>query len=515
MKITPSTVLASLSCALSADSFAIILAKYLHPALDALPEDFQKTICSGLLEAQRDCAEIQTLIAKINYERLREELEMETKTLEKHARRASYGTEELGDIMKVVLDKINGWLPILWRTGVEKGIEIPLIHRCFLLCKSILSRVGTVADMRNVHDLKYDIQITDTQETVVYSQHVPTNQALLWAWRELALAALVVHQNDILARAMIYDWQQLKILSDVESNLRPDGDNSGDDGNIYIDAHWTEGMKTAVSPLRTLFVSTRMQAFEKMPSIPLYHSLVRTSPDLRAALLKATRAHIQGNRGSTSPSIPWAVAAEIFCLEKQLADLLQLNDAIPEFGSNPDWSVARRRIATYYGTQSDPDLRAKGLEIVKAGLERETSSGWFEIVRAFPCWSIAWRWLEGQIEEGKLTAQRNPRASAREQARRNNILRKFGGIIKGGPDKHLYERGYGRDMPGVEESDSDYEEEREGRYPDIAGNIRAWIDVLASWSSQDDAIEVLDSITVSNGSCFDVDGVVDILEDIR
>lgn len=76
---------------------------------------------------------------------------------------------------------------------------------------------------RNVHDLKYDIQITDTQETVVYSQHVPTNQALLWAWRELALAALVVHQNDILARAMIYDWQQLKILSDVESNLRPDG----------------------------------------------------------------------------------------------------------------------------------------------------------------------------------------------------------------------------------------------------------------------------------------------------
>jgi hypothetical protein len=308
----------------------------------------------------------------------------------------------------------------------------------------------------------------------------------------------------------------------VDSNTRlvEDKHHTGYD---FWDAHWTLGMKDAASRLLNSQHAALIASFEKTPSSHLYKKLVAGSPDLKATLLQTTRTGIF----SSKPTIGYCAAAEIFDASLQTKDLFRLLGALPQHSSDHTLPRAEEIIIKHLSKRSSiPAHHKAALDAIAQGLSRAKADTIDEVQQAFPGFDEAWEWLEEKIDNGQLTRKAPEGAGSRykmEPAKRKLMEKRDKYIVEfvrraaRGSDE--YGRGGTVDdwddpMEGVDSDDSDYEEQKNARSPDLVKALTKWVVMLQEWPDKKKAEKVWDEVKESDAediSLFTVDDVAESL----
>jgi hypothetical protein len=285
-------------------------------------------------------------------------------------------------------------------------------------------------------------------------------------------------------------------------------------------------MKDAASRLLISQRVARVTAFKKTPSLKLYTELVNESPDLKPALLQATRLAIFPLAPSSERTISYSTAAEILNAASETNDLVRLLAALPEYSrSDPTIAQAQRTIIRHLSKQSAPEHRKTALDAITNGLNSAIQNVLDEILRIFPGFDDAYDWLEDQIDEGKLSHkapgdskdyfkmtpaqrklidQRNKKLDQFiERAARYNDEFGFDGTVDDFRDP----------MDGVDPDDSDYEEQKNASHPNLQGTVRMWVQMLQDWPNKKAAKKVQDIVRggFEGNLLFGVDGAAEAL----
>ncbi|KDQ53532.1 hypothetical protein JAAARDRAFT_427495 [Jaapia argillacea MUCL 33604] len=521
---TPGAALRAVSESLPEDEFARLLAKYLYPVLDSLPSDQCRLILRAVQDIKKEGEEVQELMDAIDYDGHEESLEGGLKGLLKHVKREwKEGYEEQAEMMTEIAEEVVGWLPTLWRVGVERGIEIPLIHKCLVLCTSIIDRVGNTDSRSTFSDMDFTVTIKRSDEVVVYAEeYANIDHALHWLWREMALSALAHGCPANVTNAIMSDIKRLKLTSDVEGMIRVDDEETNTDGYSFHDSHWTDDMKAAVPSLSHALTKSRIASFEAAPDVVTYKTLVGQSPALKPALLESTRRHIFPADQHHDPTITYASAVAIFIEARSMEDVTRLlGTSSMQHRNTPDILAAKRQIVSYFSRQDSPDFRQKALSIIQDCLLQAERAVWDEASDVFPYLDSAHDWLSWEIDDEKFSARQPAGLSYEEESERERILERFVEVSKRGEDNEGW--GYGHDddedMRGVDSDDSDYQKIKGERRPDLERTIREWVGILLDWPDKDAAQKVWDAVRVKRDAgdplvtdpFWDVDGAAEAL----
>jgi hypothetical protein len=132
----PSSTLRALSASLPPDTFIKLLEKGLYPVLDALPSAHKTAISEALSDLKHESDQTSRKLKAIGYDEHKKSLDEGFKALNKSVKRDwKHGYEEQGRMMEEIAREIVEWLPVLWSTGVEDGLELTLIQKCLLLLR--------------------------------------------------------------------------------------------------------------------------------------------------------------------------------------------------------------------------------------------------------------------------------------------------------------------------------------------------------------------------------------------
>ncbi|PCH34850.1 hypothetical protein WOLCODRAFT_139618, partial [Wolfiporia cocos MD-104 SS10] len=426
-------------------------------------------IAAALVEAEQECKRVQVMIQEVDYEAHRKELERDLQL----ARDEDASIETRQAAAHHIDAGVKDWLPSLWRLGVEKGREIPLVHKCLLTCLDMTSRAAHVTQSK-----KTKFCIRDTKGNVVFDDEwCRISNAIHWVWGELVLAYRATRgDTDGFAKRMVADLEKHYIHLDVDKIL-------GRSGEHPQPEHWTPAMKAALQETRALFASSRLQSFKLSPSPQEYERLVKQCPTLSPVLIDIVRRKVQANRRARTASIPWKFAADIFIAANRNEDLLAMDDIMPRLGleSSEDVLAARLAIARYLRTHNDEELCSAGLRIAEDGLSREVQFAWVEVEQAFPGWDDAWDWLARKVRRGHVERTMPLYATPEERHARQAALGDFAAMLCGGggakgENGKTWPEFCGRKRP------------RLGADLPIDGAVqgmRSWVELIATWPSLD------------------------------
>ena len=285
------------------------------------------------------------------------------------------------------------------------------------------------------------------------------------------------------------------------------------DDDEYNDGHWTQAMKDAGFQLHAEYREARIASFKRKPSFLLYNALVAQSPDLQPALLEVTRKHVFSRE--TPASMSYADAAAIFQKTSETGDLVRLLDMLPRHRNDTAVSTTKSTIVRYLSKQPSEEFRQRALNIIESELREAKGSVVYECERAFPGYEDAFGYLEVVIEEESFSLkapQGNYMTHPQEWNRRDKHLSTFVEQACRGLDGEQF-NDYDDVMIGIDEDDSDYEEEKEGRQPSLEGAIENWIGALQEYPDKAQAAAVWDRLkeTGSEDLLFAVDGAAEAL----
>lgn len=515
----PSAVLRFLSTSLAPETVLGMLEKYLYPVIDALPSDELSKITDALVIAHRDRTNAQQKINKIGYEEHKASLSGDVKDLLKHVKRDWHdGYEEQSEMMSEIAEEILGWLPDLWQIAVEDGLELSLIQKCLVLCSETVNKIERCNSRAEFSDGDFAITIKTSDGRTVYDrEYAYIGDTLTWMWRELLIAAVVRGgTNSAAVKEIKSSIERLKLTSEVSDLIRCKGEveHSVDDDE-YHDRHWTQAMKDAGFQLHAEYTEARIASFKRKPSFLLYNALVAQSPDLQPALLDITRKHVFSRE--TPVSMSYADAADIFQKTSKAGDLVRLLGILPRFTLDPAVPTTKRKVVSYLSKQSSEEFRQRALSVIERELRHAKENVVSECERAFPGYEDAFDYLEEMIDEGlfsKKAPQGNYMTHSEEWTRRDNHLSTFVDRACRGYDGDRF-NDYDDDMIGVDEDDSDYEEEKEGRQPNLERAIEDWIGALREYPDKAQAAAIWDRLreTDSEDLLFSVDGSAEALAD--
>ena len=91
---------------------------------------------------QGECNKVQQLINEISYDAHKASLDAGIKALVKDVKRDwANGADTQSAMMDKMAKELLAWLPDLWRTAVEDGLEFPLVQRCTFLCTEAVDKI--------------------------------------------------------------------------------------------------------------------------------------------------------------------------------------------------------------------------------------------------------------------------------------------------------------------------------------------------------------------------------------
>lgn len=136
---SPGSLLQTLANTRSPDTFnSLILAKYLGPALDALPSDQRANLLAILQEAERASYHD----APLHFDKLDlnsdsdSEDDCQTVGFEPRSRKIK-ALLAMKANSQLVAEEIVDWLSILWKVGAERGLESRGVHAALGFCKDV------------------------------------------------------------------------------------------------------------------------------------------------------------------------------------------------------------------------------------------------------------------------------------------------------------------------------------------------------------------------------------------
>lgn len=543
----PSDILRALSISLPPNTFIKLLEKGLYPVLDALPTAHKTTVSNALTEVNRPSDKILRKIKAVGYDEHKKSLEDGVKALNKSVKRDwKNGWEEQGEMMGEIADEVLEWLPVLWRTAVEDGLELPLIRKCLLLCTETVNKVSNCNSRSEFCDMDFEVTITNSDEVTIYEEaSADIDHTLAWMWKEILITAAT---KGAPTKDIESDIERLKIKNDVYSFIRKDGgkssfnvdflalqflkctvhlvENTYYTGYEFWDAHWTTAMKKTASRLLVSRHAAHIASFKEAPSFRLYKRLVKESPDLKATLLEATRTAILPSSPSARPTITYGAATDIFRSSSQTDDLARLLKTIPQYSSDTTVGRAERTIIKSLSKQSAAKHHKTALDAIARGLNNARQNTLDEVKQAFPGFDEAYGWLEEQIDNKKLThkapwgAKSYHAMTAIERkvdVQRQKYLDGFVQRAARGSDEY----GYGGTvddfddpMDGMDSDDRDYEEQKNARCPDLVSAIGDWVAMLQEWPDKNKAAKVWDQVKQTDAEgdlLFTVDGLAEAL----
>ncbi|KII85698.1 hypothetical protein PLICRDRAFT_326053 [Plicaturopsis crispa FD-325 SS-3] len=266
---SPSEILATLKSGHTPAEYLKILEKHVYPALDRLPAKEKTALVKALSKTSDDHKDAEL----VNFDGMQMSLSKQQKALAKSVRSDwKTGWQEQGEMMSQIDGDISGWLPTLWKVGVEHGKEHRLVHKSLKLCKSTYDALRKTNSQTDFEDLDGpDITIEDaTGKTVYFHESLPgsTMHAIIWLWRELLLSSIVRSDNDTLAKSLVVDIgknSRLKaaILERLDEEIAPppprvnwprakrdfDAEERHD---LLMNAHWTPEMLAAVPRVQAI-----------------------------------------------------------------------------------------------------------------------------------------------------------------------------------------------------------------------------------------------------------------------
>jgi len=285
-------------------------------------------------------------------------------------------------------------------------------------------------------------------------------------------------------------------------------------------------MKESASHLLVSHHAARIAVFHQAPSFQLFTQLVGESPDLKASLLDATRTAIFSSSQSARLTITYGAAADIFDASSQTDDLVRLLEVLPKFSLDTTVGRAEQTIIKHLSKQPAATHHKAALDAIAHGLRRAEQNTMDEVYQAFPGFDEACDWLEEQIDSDKLT-ERAPweaktygamtPAERTLDVQREKYLDGFVRRAARGSDSYGYgnmEDDFSDPMDGVDSDDSDYDQQKNARCPDLETAIRDWVVLLQEWPDKVAAAKVWDQVkrTDANGSLlFKVDGLAEAL----
>jgi len=232
-KQDPSAILRALSTSLPPNTFIKLLEKGLYPVLDALPAAHKTDISNALVEVKRDSDESLRKLQAIGYDEHKESLEDSVKALNKSVKRDwKDGSEEQGEMMEEIAAEVLEWLPILWRTAVEDGLELPLIRKCLLLCTETINKVANCNSRSEFGDLDFEVTITNSDDVKIYEEtSAGIEHTLAWMWKEILVMASA---QGAPTKNIESDIERLNIKDDVYGFIRKDGGKSSSNSSNHF-----------------------------------------------------------------------------------------------------------------------------------------------------------------------------------------------------------------------------------------------------------------------------------------
>ncbi|KAJ7597862.1 hypothetical protein C8J56DRAFT_329532 [Mycena floridula] len=431
-------------------------------------------VARNLTTSLLDSLPADPTIKAIGYDAHKTSFDKQIKALDKHVRRDYDGYEIQGEMMEKIGKEILDWLPILWRAVSEDGADIKLVCQSLRLCSDAVNRLGNSESQAPFSDMmdNHKIKIMDSKDSKIYEQNSCEDMdgVLAWMWKEVLVISAALGNP---TAAILADIQRLGITDDVLKRIRQTGEKTTPEGDSFWDGHWTRAMIDSGVRLCLARHQKQIDTFQQRPSLKLYNTLISKNAELQAPLLDSIRSNVF----TTPPSIPSDVAAQIFVANASTADLLRLMESLQPLDS------AQIIIAKYLSKQRSATNRAKALKVVEAALNQTKEQVWEELGEVFPQLDDATEWLEEKVEAFK--ANRQPKKVPGRSNRAptiDDIVDRFvkrAGQYEDGEPGPLQRRG--DPMDGYNSGDSDYEDQRDLREPDLRRPMENWVRLLAEW----------------------------------
>ncbi|KAH9841145.1 uncharacterized protein C8Q71DRAFT_854990 [Rhodofomes roseus] len=409
---TPRSNFESLMSSVSDDAhLRSALSTHLYPVLGSLSPLSSQALATALQATDTDLRYIRSLVAEVNLEGRKQIFKTDLKAAEGSRDLTVWkATEEKS------LDAMCGWLATLWRLGVEKRCEHPLVRECLVFCEEVILRTVPPPDVADEwHALRLDIYIDDSKSRAVfYETDCLPGHALAWVWMELLAEALLSdsHSELLFVKNAVTYLQQSSISCVVQSylggcvrlnryiDIQMDGILI-----IYDMSHWSQQKRRKLLDLRALFLAPEIQAFRASPTSSSFDSVVSRLPSLKDDLMRVARERVRGNAQSLVIRIQWDAAAAIYCTwgtDTDQADLAATLEGLPLEGNILDASIALFVRSC-----------ANGKTYITVPLMRKTLTGvlkqcWMQVARAYPGWDDAWDWLDGAVCDGQLAEEALP-----------------------------------------------------------------------------------------------------------
>ncbi|KAK7685865.1 hypothetical protein QCA50_011212 [Cerrena zonata] len=240
----PSDTLRMISSKVPADSLPSLLEKYLYPALDELSPEAQQQIIERLDLAQEDIR-VAELRGLIKYNVHEKSLNTKVKLFLKDVKCNSDDEyEEQGDIMMEIASEILKWLPNLWQIGIEKALDVQLVHKCLVLCTTVIEEVEQCDSPVDFRDFDDNITILNSSGRVIYKDKANAMQFIAWMWRELLVS---VGSKKGSTKAILADIDRFNIKEEICDYLGYEDEQM--DGSRSQMAHWTPKMRDIATTL--------------------------------------------------------------------------------------------------------------------------------------------------------------------------------------------------------------------------------------------------------------------------
>ncbi|KAK0465893.1 uncharacterized protein EV420DRAFT_799781 [Desarmillaria tabescens] len=381
-------------------------------------------------------------------------------------------------LMEGIMEEVVEWLPDIWLEMAEENADMDLIRRCLNLCSAAADDLrGEFLDCTN------RLVIANSEKKTIYDQSYYVVDYMAWMWRE-SLIFSAIQGLPVPPEVMKDDEIHEQIFSLFCQDTT---DPRNEDGYAFWDNHWSPEMKAA-DCLYAKRHNHWIAEFIKLPSFPLYTSLVSQYPDIKPCILST----IKKGLFSDKPFIRYSDAAEILVAASQTEDIVRLVDYLSGKGFTLH-TPAILIIVKYLSKVTDKKLRTRALQAVEKGLETSKQDALDAVNGLYPGLKVAQLWLRRLRDSGQFPFDDDIHHD-RYYEREANLRRFAECAVSGGPLADLDWVPPVKNRREVYSEDNNYEDEPQTSEPDLAQSIQDWAQILGKWPDEMAAAEVWNRI---------------------